>query len=456
MNMPGVARFKSLMTSETTKARAVRGSVWTIMGHASSQGFRLLSNLILTRLLFPEVFGVMAIAQVIITGLIMFSDVGIIPSIVRSKNVEERRFVDTAWTIQVIRNAVLWLITLGISVPVANFYQRPELSYLIPLAAISLLINGLFPIKVILASRSMNLFKVTAFQLVGQVSGATLSILLAIYYKNALVFVAGTVIAELVRLILYRRYLTGNNNTFDWHKPAVAELIGFGKWIFLSSGFGFVAKNANVFILGKFLAPDLFGIYTVAMVLALLPVTVCSMLNGKVLLPLFSELGRQGASPQAIQRARYIVLGVAAAVTSLLMFMSPLFFALLYDERYSDAGYISLAVLVTTLPELLLIVTFNKLLVEGRGKALAMLKMFHAVLLVITSLLVVDEYGIIGVCVATFVSGMLAYIALLSVRGVYHSVNVYLEASILLGFSVVSACCVYLYSNGLSKLLELT
>ena len=456
MNMPGVARFKSLMTSETTKARAVRGSLWTVMGHASSQGFRLLSNLILTRLLFPEVFGVMAIAQVIITGLIMFSDVGIIPSIVRSKNVEERRFVDTAWTIQVIRNAVLWLITLAISVPVANFYHRPELSYLIPLAAISLLINGLFPIKVILASRSMNLFKVTAFQIAGQLSGATLSILLAIYYKNALVFVAGTVIAELVRLILYRRYLTGNNNTFDWHKPAVAELIGFGKWIFLSSGCAFIAKNANVFILGKYLAPDTFGIYTVALVLALLPLTVCNMLNGKVLLPLFSELGRQDASPQAIQRARYLVLGVAAAVTALLMLISPLFFSLLYDERYSDAGYISLAILITTLPELFIIVTSNRLLVEGKGKALALLQMLKSILLVSISLLVVEEYGILGVCVATFVSGGLAYIALLLVRGIYQSVHVYLEASILLGFSAISAFCVFLYSNGLSKLLELT
>ena len=456
MNMPGVARFKSMMSSESTKARAVRGSLWTILGHASSQGFRLLSNLILTRLLFPEVFGVMAIAQVIITGLIMFSDIGIIPSIVRSKNVEDSRFVNTAWTIQVIRNFLLWLITLAISIPVANFYQRPELSYLIPLAAISLLINGLFPIKVILASRTMNLFKVTVFQLAGQVAGSSLSILLAIYYKNALVFVAGTITTEFVRLILYRRYLPGKNNTFNWYQPAVAELIGFGKWIFLSSGCAFIAKNANVFILGKFLAPDLFGIYTVALVLALLPVTVCSMLNGKVLLPLFSEMGRQGASQQAIQKARYLVISIATAVTALLMLISPLFFSILYDERYSEAGYISLAVLVTTFPELLLIVTFNKLLVEGRGRTLAMLKLFHAVLLVITSLFVVEEYGIVGVCVATLVSGALAYLALLKVRGVYQNINAYFELCILLGFGVVSAFCIFLYSNGLSELLELS
>ena len=430
--------------------------MWTVLGHAASQGFRLLSNLILTRLLFPEVFGVMAIVQVIITGLIMFSDVGIIPSIIRSRNVDNHRFLNTAWTIQCIRNIFLWLMTLAISLPIANFYNRPELSYLIPLAAMALLMNGLFPIKVILASRSMNQFKVTVFKLAGQVSGSLLSILLAFYYKNALVLVAGTILAEGVCLMLYRRFLKGENNKFDFHKPSIVEIIGFGKWIFLASICGFISSNANVFILGKYLKPDVFGIYTVALVLALLPLTVCSILRERVLLPLFSEMDRNGINQKAVRKARYVVLFTALAVTLSLMFISPWFFSIMYDVRYNSAGYMSLIVLIATLPEMMLIVTFNKLVIEGRGKAFALLKVIQASLLVTISLLLVEDYGILGACVATFSSGVATYCLLLGLKGIKTLLIAKYESFIVIMFLAISSLCVFLYFNGLSELLELS
>lgn len=456
MNSVSINKFKELMHSDSAKARAIRSSVWTVLGHALSQGFRLISNLFLTRLLFPEVFGVMAIAQVIISGLIMFSDVGIIPSIIRSRNIDDQRFLNTAWTIQCIRGVLLWFITLGISFPISDFYERPELRYLIPCAAVALLVNGLFPIKVILASRKMNHFKVMIFQLTGQVAGSILSILLAIQYKNALVFVFGIILTEAVRLILYRCFLEGSNNKFDLHKPAVSEIIGFGKWIFLSSICGFIASNANVFILGKYLKPDIFGVYSVALVLSVLPLTICNMLRDRVLLPLFSEMDRNHSNIQTIQKTRYLVLVAASGVTLAAMTISPWFFTILYDERYNLAGYISLVVLMSSLPELLLIVTFNKLVVEGRGKNYASLKFVHASLISISISILVTDYGIIGVCLANLFAGITTYLLLLLQKGIHTVLNAKVEFTIFIVFYTVSTVCIYFYSDGLIELWELS
>ncbi|AEF03784.1 polysaccharide biosynthesis protein [Alteromonas naphthalenivorans] len=398
----------------------------------------------------------MAIAQVILQGLVMVSDLGLVPSIVRSKNVSDSRFLNTAWTLQFIRNCLLWMITLAISFPIATFYERSELVYLIPLAALALLVSGLFPIKVILASRSMNLFRVTSIQLAGQVIGTSVSVILAFYYKNALIFVIGALLAELSRLFLYRCYLKGANNSFEWHKPSVHELFTFGKWIFVSSTFGFVVQHANVFILGKLLAAHTFGIYTVALVLAMLPITVCHMLNGKVLLPLFSEMSRNGASVHDIQKGRYIVLAGGTLVTLFLMFISPYFFPLLYDDRYSLAGYISLLVLMASLPELLLIVTLNKLMVDGRSKTFALLTLFRGSLLVILGITLATSYGIVGVCIASLISGLTTYILALKVKGMGVLVKPTYEALIFIVFFVVSVGCIFLYSEGLTKVTLLT
>ena len=73
----------------------------------------LASNLILTRLLFPEAFGLMALGSVVLVGLQMFSDAGIGPSIAQSPRGDDPEFLDTAWTAQVLRGVILWLGTLG-------------------------------------------------------------------------------------------------------------------------------------------------------------------------------------------------------------------------------------------------------------------------------------------------------------------------------------------------------
>jgi O-antigen/teichoic acid export membrane protein len=74
----------------------MRGSLFTVIGHVAGEGLRLLSNLLLTRLLFPEAFGLMAIATAVLQGARMLSDVGIRGSIVQHERGAEPAFTNTA------------------------------------------------------------------------------------------------------------------------------------------------------------------------------------------------------------------------------------------------------------------------------------------------------------------------------------------------------------------------
>src|SRR5688572_26141625 len=91
------------------KSLAIRGSVWTIAGYSGSQTLRLVGNVIMAHLLFPGAFGLMLLVNIFLQGLRMFSDIGINPSIIRSKRGGEPVFLHTAWTIQVMRGGALWL-----------------------------------------------------------------------------------------------------------------------------------------------------------------------------------------------------------------------------------------------------------------------------------------------------------------------------------------------------------
>ena len=88
-------------------ARALRASAITMGGFVASQALRLASNLVLTRLLFPEAFGLMALVTVFVMALVMLSDIGTGPAIMGSRRGDDPAFLDTAWTIQILRGAIL-------------------------------------------------------------------------------------------------------------------------------------------------------------------------------------------------------------------------------------------------------------------------------------------------------------------------------------------------------------
>ena len=72
-----------------------KASTWTLAGYGVNQALRLGGNLILTRLLFPEAFGLMAIGMTVIYGVGMFADTGITP-IVQNAQGNHPDFLNTA------------------------------------------------------------------------------------------------------------------------------------------------------------------------------------------------------------------------------------------------------------------------------------------------------------------------------------------------------------------------
>src|SRR5581483_8744696 len=90
------------------KQLALRGTVWTLLGFGTSQLIRLGGNLILTRLLYPELFGFMALANIFVNALYLFSDLGVGVSIVQNERALEPSFINTTWTLQIGRGAILW------------------------------------------------------------------------------------------------------------------------------------------------------------------------------------------------------------------------------------------------------------------------------------------------------------------------------------------------------------
>ena len=105
-------RLMSSNTPASLRQRILRAGTWTFVGYGVSQAIRLGGNLVMTRLLVPEMFGVMAIASIVLAMLMMLSDIGLTHNIVQSRRGEDPVFLNTAWAVQIIRGGLLWAAAL--------------------------------------------------------------------------------------------------------------------------------------------------------------------------------------------------------------------------------------------------------------------------------------------------------------------------------------------------------
>src|SRR5262249_22985902 len=154
------------------KQRVLSAGLWSILSYAFSFAFRLGSNLFMTRQLLPEMFGLTAIAFTFLTGLSLFSDLGLGPSVVQNRRGEERLFLNPVWVIQILRGGLLCCLALGGSVlmlvadkiglvPKESIYADPYLPYVIAALSITTIIAGFESTKLLQADRNLLLAKVT-------------------------------------------------------------------------------------------------------------------------------------------------------------------------------------------------------------------------------------------------------------------------------------------------------
>jgi O-antigen/teichoic acid export membrane protein len=360
-----------LFRSDGLYARVMRSSMWATFGYVTSQFVRLASNVVLTRILFPDAFGLMALVSVCMTGLTMFSDIGIGPSIMRSQRGDDPAFLNTAWTLQVLRGLCLWLVLCIIAWPVAQFYEQPLLFQLLPVAGAVLLIAGFNPTRVETANRHLQLGRVVSLDLISQIVGVAATVWLAWELQSVWGLALGGIVGSLTRLALMHFFLAGPPNWFHLNRSDAHELIHFGKWIFLSTVFGFMLAQGDKAILGKYVEIEMLGIYNIGYFLASFPLMLGGAITARILIPLYREISSDVGSEGRMNRIRMMRAGLTAGVLFLQFIMAFVGVALvgvLYDPRYSAAGPIAVVISLIQIPVIIGLTYDQAALAAGDSK----------------------------------------------------------------------------------------
>lgn len=325
----------------TLKRRASAGALWVFAGHGISQGLRLASNLVLTRLLFPEAFGLMTLVQIFMQGLQMFSEVGIRASIIQHERGEDRAFKNTAWSVQIIRGSTLWAFCILGAYPFAKFYNEPALMVLIPASGLSALIAGFNSTKLATADRQIRLARTTMIDIGAQIAAIAVMITWAYFSKSVWALVAGGLVRPTVAMIAGHVLLPGERDRLGWDREAVSELFKFGRWIFIATLLTFLLQQGDKMVVGKLIDSATLGVYGIAVLWARMSIDLGLKVGTKVMFPALSEIVnlRRSALRDRFRKARLVYLAVFLPPCWFLAVFGEWLVSVLYDARYVDAGW---------------------------------------------------------------------------------------------------------------------
>lgn len=311
------------------------------------------STLILTRLLSPEVYGLFAVIMTFHMVIGMVTNFGIRELILVSKGQEPAEFLQTCWTVQLIRGgivfAVIVILSLGLyGLQLLDFvapntvYGSAELPAALACSGLILLLASAESVNVYVYTRMMRFGLISIKNLIYQSMYMIFSVIIALFFPSVWALVIAGILASILNNSLSFILFKGEKMKICLDKASMKSIVGDGKWIMAQHFMAAITSQADKIILSMFIPAGLFGLYHLARQFFEIPLLITHKIHGQFGIQFFNEILEKSRAEMQNKYYKYripfdamICLCAGGFLTA-----APAVFGLLYDPRYYDAGLI--------------------------------------------------------------------------------------------------------------------
>jgi PST family polysaccharide transporter len=389
----------------TLREKAARGVLWSVIQKWGTEMISFLILLILSRLLAPEAFGVVALALVFTEIMDIFLNQGFTAAIVQRDDLEPAH-LDTAFWTTVLIGVLLTGVGIASSGLVAAVFDEPQLAPVLRWLSLVMLFSGLSSTQMALLQRTMSFKKLAARSMTAKTVGGIVGVGLALAGCGVWSLVAQKLAAGIAAIIVLWR-ASDWRPSFHVSTKHYRELFSFGIVIAAHNIMKVLVHRADDLLIGYFLGSTLLGYYSIGHRLLLVMSKLVTGIINAVAFPAFSRL-RQ--NPERLRRAYYNV----TQYTSLIAFpvfvgMIPLateFVLTLFGEKWAPS--IPVVQVLALLGILHSLLAFNGSVLRACGKPSWELgiMLLNAACGIIGALLAV-RWGIVAVGASFVIAGYL-------------------------------------------------
>jgi O-antigen/teichoic acid export membrane protein len=328
---------KAFLEEESLAGRTGKGALWLVGSRLWTQVMSLTVGVALARLLEPSDFGLLGMVLVV-TGLFgMLSDMGLSTAVIQKQDLRPDEISSVFWFNLAVAT-VLSILLAAFSPLVANFYSQPRIVPIMCVLIISFPISALAAVQSALLRKAMRFGVITKIQVVSSLVSGLLALaaafadwnVWALVLQQLLMASIGT--AALWLVTDWRPVLR-----FSWRDLDRIWRFGMNLTGFQIVNYG--ARNADNFLIGRFLGATQLGYYNLAYMLMVYPISNLISVAQGVLLPAFSEVQsqRERLADAYIKTCRYLAFLILPIMCGLALVAREAVFTV-YGEKWDNAG----------------------------------------------------------------------------------------------------------------------
>ncbi len=274
----------------TLKKRAIKGVLWVSLSSGMVQAIKFIAKIVLTRMLLPDDFGLVAIGLFVVGCFSLLQGMGINGSLIqRRSSADIDQAANTAFILVLITGFVLWALSFLSAAPLALFFKNQAATGIIRALSFTFLISSFEIVPSALLTREIEFRKRFFPEVCSAIVYTGVSIVLAKAGYKHWSLIYGYMASVTVNAVLMWG-IAGFRPSFSFNAEIARDLIGYGKYIAASVVVAFVMFQCDNAVVGRLLGVKQLGFYTMAYTIANLPSISIGLVVSGALYPVYSKL----------------------------------------------------------------------------------------------------------------------------------------------------------------------
>lgn len=264
-----------------------KGIFFSAVGKYSNVVIQLLVTAVLSRILTPQEYGIVAVVNVFLIFFQMLADFGIGPAVIQNKTLSKKD-INSIFSFSLYLALFLAIVFVFLGGPISAFYNNEVYKPISAVLAICLFFYGILVVPQSLLLREKRFGTVNLVTILANTASGIVSIILAFagfsYYS---LIIGNTAKAAVLFFVFYLK--TQVRAEFKFDTEPLKRIFSFSKNQFLFNFINYFSRNLDSILIGRYFSASALAFYDKAYQVSLYPNQILTNVISPVIQPIMSE-----------------------------------------------------------------------------------------------------------------------------------------------------------------------
>ncbi len=317
------------------KQKVLSGTKWIAVTNIFKQILQIVSLMVFARLLSPDDFGMFAVLMIFVGFMDMFTDMGTSAALIHVEEPSDK-LLSSVFYLNIFVGLLLCLVLIFLSSPISIFFENQKLEELLQIISISFIIASFGIVQKALFEKQLDFKRVTLIESFSVFVGIGAGIGSAIYGLGVYSLIVQTLLSSIVRVILMW-FVSAWRPLVYFSLNEIKDIWGYTSNLFSFNLINYFARNADNFLIGKFLGSSALGAYSLAYRIMLYPLQNITRILIRILFPAFSKIKDDNEKfKKAYLRVIFFIALVSFPLMAGLIATSTIFVDVFLGDKWQD------------------------------------------------------------------------------------------------------------------------